>query len=147
MAIVLFDHSWIIARLKDQVTSLKLVGGAADFDAAAESLKQKPAAFVLPNSERANQSTTGTMAVSQENTVRFAVVLAVQNLRDARGENAQADLLSLRTDIMSALLGWEPDEDADFKPIEFSGGRLLQLADRVLWWQDEFVTAHLLRSV
>lgn len=145
MAIVLFDHSWIIAHLKDQVTSLKLVGGAADLDAASESLKQKPAAFVLPNSERANPSTTGTMAVSQQNTVRFAVVLAVQNLRDARGENAQADLLSLRTDIITALHGWEPD--ADFNPIEYSGGRLLQLADRVLWWQDEFVTAHLLRSV
>lgn len=145
MAIVLFDHSWIIARLKDQVTSLKLVGGAADLDAAAESLKQKPAAFVLPNSERASGSVTGTMVVSQQNTVRFAVVLAVQNLRDARGENAQADLLSLRTDIMTALHGFEPDED--FKTIEYSGGRLLQLSDRVLWWQDEFVTANLLRSV
>jgi hypothetical protein len=145
MAIVLFDPALIVARLKDQVASLKLVGGAADLDAAAESLKQKPAAFVLPNSERASENKTGTMVVRQKNTVRFAVVIAVQNLRDARGENAQADLLSLRTDIMTALHGWEPN--ADFNPVEFSGGRLLQLADRVLWWQDEFVTAHLLRSM
>ncbi|MBL8500041.1 MAG: hypothetical protein JNL77_05545 [Nitrosomonas sp.] len=145
MAIVLFDPVWIIDRLKDQVTSLKLVGGAADLDAAAESLKQKPAAFVLPNAEHASVSKTGTMVVNQKNTVRFAIVLAVQNLRDARGENAQADLLSLRADIMTALLGREPDED--FMPIEYAGGRLLQLADRVLWWQDEFVTANHLRSL
>lgn len=145
MAIVLFDPAWIVAQLKTEVTALKLVGGAADLSAATDSVIQKPAAFVLANSERASGSTTGTMAVNQQNTVRFAVLIAVQNLRDRRGEKAQADLLSLRGSIMTALHGWQPD--ADFDPIEYGGGKLLQLSDQVLWWQDEFVTAHLLRSV
>lgn len=145
MAIVLFDPAWIITRLKDQVTSLKLVGGAADLSAAAESLKQKPAAFALPNSERASGSITGTMVVSQENTVRFAVVIAVQNLRDARGEKAQADLRTVRMAIATALHGWQPD--SEFDPIQYGSGKLLRLTDQVVWYQDEFLTAHLLRSV
>lgn len=145
MAIVLFDPAWIITRLKDQVTSLKLAGGAADLASAAESLKQKPAAFVLPNSERASGSTTGTMAVSQQNIVRFTVVIAVQNLRDARGENAQADLRTIRMAIATALHGWQPD--SEFDPIQYGSGKLLQLTDQVVWYQDEYLTAHLLRSV
>ncbi|MCE7915420.1 MAG: hypothetical protein DYH15_12275 [Nitrosomonas sp. PRO4] len=145
MTIVLFDPQWIITRIKAEVSSLKLVGGSADLGAAAESLKQSPSAFVLPNSERASGSSTGTMVISQLNTVRFSVVLAVQNLRDSRGETAQSDLLILRTAIMTALHGWQ--SDADFDPIEFSGGRLLQLTDQVLWWQDEFITANTIRSL
>ena len=145
MAITLFDPAWIITRLQSQVTSLKLVGGAADFASAVESLKQGPAAFVLPNAERASGSRTGTMVVSQENSVRFPVVTAVQNLRDARGERAQTDLRTLRTAILNALHGWQPD--AEFNPIEYSGGRLLQLTDQVVWYQDEFVTTHELRSL
>ncbi|MDE2388927.1 MAG: hypothetical protein KGN35_07595 [Betaproteobacteria bacterium] len=145
MAIALFNPAWIVTRLKTEVTALKLVGGAADLSAATDSVIQKPAAFVLPNSERASASRTGTMLVSQENTVRFAVVIAVQNLRDKRGEQAQTDLVGLRNSIVAALHGWNPD--ADFNPIEYGGGKLLQLTDQVLWWQDEFLTAHLLRSV
>ena len=145
MAIVLFDPQWIITQLKTEVTSLKLVGGAADFAAAAEGVRQTPSAFVLPSSERASGSSTGTMVVSQRNIARFAIVIAVQNLRDPRGEKAQADLLTLRNSIMTALHGWEPN--ADFDQIEYNGGKLLQLNDQVLWWQDEFVTANLLRSL
>lgn len=145
MAIFLFNPAWIVARLKTEVPALKLVGGAADLSAAADSVIQKPAAFVLANSERASENKTGTMAVMQKNSVRFAVVIAVQNLRDKRGEQAQVDLVSSRNSIVAALHGWQPD--ADFDPIEYGGGKLLQLSDQVLWWQDEFLTAHLLRSV
>lgn len=145
MAINLFDTQWIIDRLKSEVTDLKLVGGAADLAAAADSLRQTPAAFVLPSAERASESTTGTVVVSQHNTVRFAVVIAVQNLRDARGENAQVDMRGLRTSIITALHGWQTDPD--FDPVEFGSGRLLQLTDQVLWWQDEFITANTLRSL
>ena len=145
MSVALFDHQWIIARLQASVPELRVMGGAADFAAAAEGLKQTPAAFVLPSAERARESSTGTQLVSQYNTVRFAVVVAVQNLRDARGDAAQSDLLPLRTSIMTALHGWQPD--VGFDPVEFGGGRLLQLTDQVLWWQDEFTTSHFIRSL
>lgn len=147
MSIVLLDPQWIIDRLTEEVAELKSVGGAADFTSAAEAIKRKPSAFVLPSSERASASSTGTMVTSQLNTVRFAVMIAVQNLRDSRGETAQADLLPIRTAILTALHGWQPEADGEFDPIEYGGGRLLQLTDQVLWWQDEFVTANTIRSL
>lgn len=144
MAITLFSPQWIIDRINEQVPTLLQIAGAAGLAQAATDLKQYPAAYVIPSAERANGSRTGTTVVSQQNSVRFAVILAVRNLRDARGDQAQADLLTLREEIMSALHGWQPH--ADFDPLEYSGGRLLQLTDQVLWWQDEFLTTHLLRS-
>jgi len=144
MAIALFNPRWIVDRIKEQAPSLLRVGGSAGLAQAATDLKQIPAAYVIPSSERAGASRTGTTVVSQQNTVRFAVVVAVRNLRDARGEQAQTDLLAVREEIITALHGWQPN--GDFDPLEYGGGRLLQLTDAVLWWQDEFLTSHLMRS-
>ena len=96
MAVELFDPQLIIARLKAQVTALKIVAGAADFAAAAPEVKQMPSAFVLELANRPTGNALATIAVSQENTVRFGVVIAVQNLRDPRGEKAHTDLRTLR---------------------------------------------------
>src|SRR5687768_5204949 len=131
MDIVLFDPQWTIARLKDQVPVLKQVSGAADLPTAIEQLKQPPAAYVIPLAERAAPNALATEAISQECATRFAVVLATQNLRDVRGEAAQATLLPIRKAVFEALLGWVPA--ADFNPCEFGGGRLVQLNDMVLW--------------
>ncbi len=145
MAIKLFNPQWVIDHLDVQVPDLRQVSGAAQLARAAENLKQTPSAFVLPNAERPSGNSTGTMVVRQQNTVRFGVILAVQNLSDSRGQKAQADLRVLRTQIMAVLLGWEPDEDMN--PIEYTGGRLMQVTDQVLWWQDDFLTTHYLRSM
>lgn len=144
---ILFDPQWVIDKLDADVASLRKVAGAADFAVAYDDLKPAtmPAAYVLPASEAAGRSTTGTQVVSQQNRARFAVVVAVTNLRDARGAKAQVDLRTLRIAVMTALLGWTPE--ASFDPVEFAGGRLLKLTNSVLFWQDEFSTAHLLRSV
>jgi hypothetical protein len=126
------------------VSALKKVSGAADLAAAESGLKHPPAAFVLPLEERpgGNERDSGTLL--QRNVVRFAVLLAVSNLRDAAGEQAQADLRALRPLVMGALIGWQPG--ASWNPLEFGGGRLLYLADRLLWWRDEFVTANYLEN-
>ncbi|ARO88178.1 hypothetical protein EBAPG3_010530 [Nitrosospira lacus] len=147
MAIVLLDPELVIARLADQVPppSLRRVAAAAELAAASEDLKQVPAAYVVPAAERASQNQFATGGVLQRNQVRFAVVLAVSNVSDMRGEKAQADLRILRTSVITALLGWSPD--SAFDPVEYVGGRLLRLSDAVLWWQDEFLTAHQLRYV
>lgn len=145
MAVELFDPQLIIARLKAQVTALKIVAGAADFAAAAPEVKQTPSAFVLELANRPTGNALATIAVSQENTVRFGVVIAVQNLRDPRGEKAHTDLRTLRESVMTALLGWQPDPDYDV--VEYAGGQLLQLDNLVLWWQDDYLTRILERSV
>ena len=144
MAIELFDPQLVIARLADQVTGFRKVSGAADFAAAAPDLKQTPAAYVFELADRATRNSLAVMAVSQENEVRFGVILAVQNLRDATGVKAQADMRTLRASVMDALVGWAPAPD--YAVIEYGGGRLLQLDNLVLWWQDDYLTSILLRS-
>lgn len=143
--IALFDCEWIIARLKAQVPALKIISGSADLAKAEADFKQAPSAFVIELSDRASENRTGTMSVSQNNTIKFAVITATKNLRDFRGQHAKTDLKSIRTGIIDALHGWQPD--ADFEPIEKRDGRLMKMTNAVLWWQDEFVTSHLIRSV
>ncbi len=145
MAIALFDASLIVARLRDQVSALRKVEGAAEFAAAEPDLKLTPAAFVIELANRTAPSRTGTEVVSQVNEIRFGVVMAVQNLRDVRGDAAKATLNPLRESVMTALLGWVPEPEYD--PCEYGGGRLVQIANQVLWWQEEYVTRFLLRSV
>lgn len=145
MAIELFNPQWVIARLKDQVATLREVGGAADFEAAVDNgPRQLPAAFVIDLSMTPAANPDGTGGISQHTTFRFAVVLVLQNVRDPRGEAAQADMIIMRKSVMGALHGWSPFQD--FDPIEIGPGRLLQFRDLTLWWQDDFVTRDLLRS-
>jgi hypothetical protein len=143
--IALFDPDLVVARLQAQVSALRKVSGAADFAAAQAVLRQTPAAFVIETNNRATPSRTGTEVVSQETEIRFGVILAEQNLRDPLGGTAKTAMNVLRESVVGALLGWKPE--ADYDPCEYATGRLLLMNDQVLWWQDEFVTRTLLRSV
>lgn len=145
MAISLFDPQLVISRISSQVPALKSVAGAAQFAAAAIEARILPAAWVIEIANAGARNTLATVAVSQETTVRFGVVLAVQNLRDPRGEKAHADLRAIRESVMTALLGWQPAQDYD--GVEYVSGQLLQLDDLVLWWQDVYRSGFTLRSV
>lgn len=130
----------ILAHIKSHCPALRQVGGAAEFSALPEAGPQAvPAAFVVPLEERAgsNQLDTG---ISQRVDVRFGVILAVRNLRDGVGAAANDDLETLRRAVKAALLGWQPTGADDV--CTFGGGRVLQLNNQVLWWQDDFVTAY-----
>lgn len=135
----------IIDRLKAQVSSLRFVGGAADLPTATEEVKQTPAAFVIPLTETATANRDGTGSVTQQITARFGVLLAVQNLRDARGEAALTTLVPVRSAVREALVGWVPVGFED--PAEIVSGRILSLNDRVLWWQDDFASMFIYRKV
>ena len=149
MAIELFDAELVIARLTAEVSTLKQIGGSADFNAAIQGGPlTPPAAFVIPLAERPSDNELATTAVSQRDNVSCGVVFAVRNLRDALGREAHVELRALRIAVMTALLGWTPDSDVyDVFTFAPSGGRLLQFADQVLWWQDDFSTALYLRSI
>ena len=134
----------IAQRIGDQVKSIIKIGLAGDFQTAQANLRiQAPAAFVIPSSERAGPSEL-VQRVSQRVAFRFAVVLAIQNLRDMQGDAAQTDLDPIRQGVKAALLGWQPD--AADSPITFVAGRLVKWADGVLWWLDEFETTYYVRS-
>ncbi len=135
----------ILAHLKTNCPALRQIGGAAEFSALPDAGPQAvPAAFVVPLDEHAgrNQLDTG---ISQRVDVRFGVILAVRNLRDGLGAAANDDLEALRRAIKDALLGWRPAGADDV--CTFGGGRVLQLANQVLWWQDDFLTAYYERKV
>ncbi len=134
----------IVTRLDTEVAALKLVGGAADFQNAAESNpKVTPAAFVIPLEDMPTASET--TALVQRVFVTIGVVLVVRNVTDAKGVAAKQDLEALRVAVKEKLLGWEPAEGCD--PLERGPGRLLAFRDGHMWWQDIYKTAYFDRSV
>jgi hypothetical protein len=141
----IFDPQLAIVRIAEQVPALNSVKGAADFGAAgANGVKQLPSAFVVPLAETPGEQQLASMATQQSVRALFGVIFAAQNLRDARGEKALDSIIALRTAVFTAVYGWQPS--ADFDPCEFAGGRILQLDNQVLWWQDDFVTQSIIRS-
>lgn len=124
---------------------LKRVLGAVDFASAQQDISGLPVAYVIPLSDAAAPNRLLSGAIEQRVTERFGVIVAINNVRDVRGQAAKEDLESIRGQIINALIGWQPDQGYD--PIEYGGGRILSLVNTVLWWQLEFVTAYYERKV
>jgi hypothetical protein len=135
----------VVTRLRDTVQALKLVGGAADFQNAAESKpKVTPAAFVIPLEELPSPNSMGNVVI-QRVAARIGVVWVVRNLSDTKGVQAKEDLDVLRKEGKDALLGWSPS--GDFAPFERGPGALLAFRDGHMWWQDIYQTSFYDRSV
>lgn len=134
----------IVMQLRAQALSLKLVGGAVQFEAAKDGLTALPAAFVLPSGESAEESPWLDTLVQQRVGTEFVVVIAVRNLADAQGAAALDVLSPVRAEVRDALLNWKPD-DADDGCV-YRNGRLVAFANGVLWWQDIYSTAYTIRS-
>lgn len=137
------DCSLIVARLKDQARSLVDVQGAAAYANATAAYKRTPSAFVIPLGETAHKNEL-VNAVSQEVALNFGVIYAIRNVVDARGDQANTDLAAIRAQGFSALLGWWPSGLNN--PCTFVKGRLLELNNLTLWWQDDFATQETIRS-
>jgi len=128
----------VIGRLRAQVSALRKVSGAVDFASATPDLKATPVAYVVPLAEAAGPNALANQ-VRQKMEVHFGVIFAIGSLRDARGEAAKEALEPLRAAVRSALLGWTPD--TGFNPIYCTGGRLVDMSEGILWWQDDFTTS------
>lgn len=129
---------FIIERLKPLTPApLRLVGGAADLDAAMRAAVALPVAFVIPLSER-SESAPLLGRWREEDRCEFGVLLCVSNLRDARGAQALEQLAPLRAAVRAALSGWAPVQCAG-RAITKRAGKLLRLdGDARLWWMDHF---------
>ena len=127
------------------VADFKKVAGAASFVAAQEDLKNPPVAYVMPLGDVAMPNALIGYSVEQRVNERFAVILAIRNLRDVRGDAVNADLELLRGKVIASLLGFVPA--VGYNPICYGGGRILQLDVSTLWWQLEFTTAYYERKV
>lgn len=129
------------------VSGLKMVGGAAEFQAASESNPvASPAAFVMLLSERAGEP-LGLGFVHQHVHAEIGVTLAIRNLADAKGASASTDIESLRVAVCTALLGFVPvTRHGRCDPVAHGGGSLLAFRDGFFWWQDVYSTGWQLSS-
>ncbi|WP_136414824.1 hypothetical protein [Herbaspirillum sp. ST 5-3] len=135
----------VIQRLKDTVPALKLVEGAAGFQAAVESNpKVTPCVFVIPLEETPGQSVDAPVVIQNVRT-KIGVVFVVRNLTDAKGLAAKVDLDALRNATKAQLLGWQPQ--AGYDPLERGPGGLLAFRDGHMWWQDIYQSSYVDRSV
>lgn len=125
-------------RLAD-VGALKLIGGAAEFQTAADgNPKAVPAAYVLPMDE-----TPGDRPFSgddiQQIDIAVAVVLVLKNVAEPKGGAAVDDLQALRDEVKIALLGWVPI--TGYASLSRGRSNLLAFRDGYLWWQDTYVSS------
>lgn len=141
----MLDPSAIIVRLRAEVATFSnRVGGAGALEAALdEEDLAVPSAFVVPLDDSADATTTaGT--VTQVLVESFAVVVAVDNTADLRGQAGAEALDPIRTALWAALLGWEPA--AGYWPVEYREGGLFRIARHRLWWQFVFATAQVIEQ-
>lgn len=129
----------IIAQLRQRapIFTNGTVAGAARFEILPEAANLKmPAAYVLPLADQASdqQSANGYQQLVRE---RFAVVVALDNRADERGQGAASNLDAMRAALFKALLGFNPGTAYDV--IEYEGGELLHLDRARLYYQFEFL--------
>lgn len=115
------------------------IAGAAEYKILPEAMQLAvPCAYVVP----LDDDPDGAMAmnsVRQKLTDSFAVIVAVSNTSDERGQAAAAQVETLRGQLWAGLLGWRPAERYD--GIVYQGGHLLHLDRARLWYQFEFGAA------
>lgn len=135
----------IITRLRAECPTLRAVGGAAEYDVAANGITVTPAAYVVPMAEVADDNIL--LGHTAQRVVASVGVLIVvsDHASAASGLDGLNSLEAYRIAIRSALLNWPPVPDAD--PFVFEGGAILDFRPGELWWQDTYRTAYDIRSI
>lgn len=130
----------IITQLRANTTSFaQRVAGAAQFDLLpATQALDVPCAFVIPL-EDSPGSPLSQNTVRQELEDSFAVIVALSNLPDERGQGSAISIHSIRAELWKALLGWRPEKF--YNGISYQGGSLLHLDRARMWYRFEFGAA------
>jgi hypothetical protein len=127
----------IIEALRQRVPYFSnRVAGAAQFKLLPETAAmQVPCAFVIPLDDNPGEPQSQN-ALRQDVTDGFAVVVALSNVADEKGQGSVRSVRQVRRLLWSALLGWEPGEE--YEAIQYEGGQILQLDRARIWYQFEF---------
>lgn len=127
----------IIAALRARCASFGTkVAGAAQFKLLPESAALTvPCAFVIPLDDNPGDSRSSN-SVRQSLSDSFAVVVAISNAADERGQASAHTVDSIRSELWKALLGWRPDQRYD--GIVYEGGSIVALDRARLWYQFDF---------
>lgn len=116
---------------------LKLIEGAAEFAALKSNppRHQMPAAYVIGTSDRANPSEL--IGVHRQHVARgVAILLALGNMSDPRGDSATKAMELLVSKVELLLAGWKPEGASHV--MQLVGGRVMGLRDQVVWRQVDF---------
>lgn len=131
-------------QIKDHVTGMAFVGGAADLASIKREQMKFPSAFVVPLAERGGGNELATGGIEQSRDARIGVVYAVRNIKSNKGAEALSDIELLRVAVDDVLFGWSPTAAHD--PMLFSAGKMLSMDNGVMFWQDEYTTSYLRRK-
>lgn len=116
-----FDGQWF-----------RQVAGAAEFARIRPEALPLPAAWVVRAADKVRHA--GERA--EDVTLAFDVVIAIENARThAQGETDDV-LLKYRLAVKALLLGWEIAPG--MRPLQFSGGQVLEYTDGDLYWRDRY---------
>jgi hypothetical protein len=127
----------IIQALRARVASLgPRVAGAAQFKLLQENAQlQVPCAYVIPLDDTPGEQFSEN-TYRQDITDSFAVIVAVANTADEKGQGGANAIHVMRAALWGALLGWCPTDE--YEPIQYEGSQLLQLDRARMWFQFEF---------
>lgn len=112
--------SLVIPRIRAQcpIFGSRVAGSATYRQVSLQDDFPVPHAFVMPLGETADGDVM-VSALDQELTTRFAVVVAVANTSDERGQAAAEAIFDARAQLLAALVGWTPN--ATFAPVLYRG--------------------------
>jgi len=127
----------IIKALRDRCPVFEgRVAGAAQFKLLPEkSALDVPCAFVIPLDDSPSELISQT-SVIQNIRDSFAVIVAISNSPDERGQKSAFEAHDIRAVLWMALLNWAPSDE--YGPISYEGYTLLQLDRSRLWLQFDF---------
>ena len=108
------------------------VAGAAEFTRIRPEALPLPAAWVVRAADKVQHA--GERA--ENVTLAFDVVIAIENARTHAQGDTDDELLKYRRAVKDLLLGWEIEPDV--RPLNFSGGQVLEYTDGDLYWRDRY---------
>jgi hypothetical protein len=132
--------------------TLRSIDGAADYHAV-KSLRDFPApcAYLVLAREKAISQQQGVAPAGQQVPssqiayASFAVVVAVRNYREQRGEQVAQELKTVLAAIRGALIGWVPNLTGA-RACQFVQGDMQDYDSSVALWADIYQTQHIIKG-
>ncbi|NOG69810.1 hypothetical protein [Roseicella sp. DB1501] len=125
----------IIQQLRTYCPTLKVVGGAADYERASrDTFGQVPAAYVIPRADDASPNEDQTQ-LQQRVLESFGVILVLDNTPDRRGQTSTTSVESMKYEVHGALLNWRMDPTRTARGLWYDGGHMVDLDGARLFWE------------
>lgn len=140
-----FDTGLVTQRLREQVSGLHSVGGAADYAAVKELAGfRAPSGYVIFAEERnTGKVPTAPCTTIQDSEVQFGVVLALRHYKELRGEQMHQEARALIGAVRAALIGWRPPAQGA-RVVTWLSGKVLDYDAGVLLYADLYQLPYML---